>query len=150
MRIERMELLGVAVDDLDVAVETFRRAFGLTFHVYSPGSNYSLVDLRAGLEDSAPPVGGRIAMDASGCFELIEMPGAPEGFRNIHFRVDDIEEATLHAQAAGLAVVRDLRAGTVREVIFDGVGLHGIRLCFVQYDGPSFAEALAASPRPEV
>jgi catechol 2,3-dioxygenase-like lactoylglutathione lyase family enzyme len=146
MRIESMELLGVGVDDFDAAVKTFSGLLGLDFQVFTPGVDYELVDIGPVVEDDQPPVRGRIAMDATGFFEIIEMPGLREGFRNIHFRVDDIEAAIAHARKRGLRVVRDLRAGTVREVIFDGATLHGIRLCFVQYAGASFAAALAASP----
>ncbi len=146
MRIESMELLGVGVDDFDGALEMFSGLFGLEFQVFTPGLDYELVDLDLDAEDHQPPPRGRIAMDATGCFEIIEIPGAREGFRNIHFRVDDIDAAIAHAKARGLRVVRDLRAGNVREVIFDAATLHGIRLCFVQYEGASFAAALAASP----
>lgn len=146
MRIESMELLGVCVDDFDEALETFSRLFGLDFRVFRPGGDFELIDLDDRAIDDQPQPQGRIAMDSTGCFEIVEMPGAREGFRNIHFRVEDIEQAVAHAKACGLRVARDVRAGTVREVIFDATALHGIRVCFVQYEGGSFAEALTASP----
>jgi 4-hydroxyphenylpyruvate dioxygenase-like putative hemolysin len=45
-------------------------------------------------------------MDTSGCFELVEMPDVPEGVRNIHFRVDDVEAVTAHLREQGLRPVR--------------------------------------------
>jgi catechol 2,3-dioxygenase-like lactoylglutathione lyase family enzyme len=149
---ERMELLGVVVHDLDAAVARYTALFGLEFHVFTPGRDYRLTDT-PGAEvetDPAPslPAGCRLAMDTSGCFELVELAGAPEGVRNIHFRVDDIDSAAAHLTANGLRAVADLQAGTVREVLFDASGLNGVRLCIVQYEGRSFADALRASPAP--
>ena len=46
----------------------------------------------------------------------------------------------------GLTVVLDMRIGHAREVIFDSRELNGIRLCLLEYEGDSLAEALAASP----
>ncbi|WP_169566237.1 VOC family protein [Microbacterium luticocti] len=139
----------MAVTDLDAAVEKYSRLFGLNFHVFTPGDDYALEVIEEG-EDATPaiPAGGRIAMDTDGCFELVELPDTPEGVRNIHFRVDDVEAAKAHCLAEGLRVVRDLRAGAVREVIFERQDLNGVRVCIAAYEGPSFAEALAGSPRP--
>ena len=78
-------------------------------------------------------------------FELIEIPGADEGFRNIHFRVDDIEAAVAVLTGRGLRVVQDMRIGLAREVIFNSDDINGIRLCLLEYEGNSLAEALAAS-----
>ncbi len=149
MKIERMELQGITVHDLDAAVARYTELFGLTFHIFTPGVDYEFVDLLQGL-DHAPALSAttRLAMDTSGCFELVEMPGIPEGIRNIHFRVDDIDEATRHLTERGLTLIRDMKAGTVREVVFDADELNGMRLCLVEYEGPSFAEALLTSPRP--
>lgn len=149
MRIEAMELLGVVVADVDEAVATYSDRFGLDFRIFTPGVDYELVVMEVGDDPSpARAPGGRLAMDTSGCFELVEVPGAEPGVRNIHFRVDDMDAAKEHVRATGLRVVADLMAGTVREVIFDPRDGGGVRLCLVQYEGNSFAEALLASPRP--
>jgi catechol 2,3-dioxygenase-like lactoylglutathione lyase family enzyme len=95
--LEAIELLGIVVHDLDAAVARYSSLFGLEFHVFTPGRDYALREV-AGVGDTARA----LAMDTSGCFELIEMPGQPEGVRNIHFRVDDIEAATAHLTAQGL------------------------------------------------
>lgn len=145
MRIDSMELLGVCVEDFDGALSSFSALFGLDFRVFTPGVDYEIVDLDADVEDRQPPAAGRIALDTSGCFELVEMPGEHEGVRNIHFRVDDIDAALAHARSNGLRAVRDLRIGAVREVVFDSSALYGIRLCFLQYEGDSLAEAFSAA-----
>lgn len=149
MKIERMELLGVVVTDLDEAVERYTRVFGLEFRVFTPGESYPLVDAIE-INDAAAqiPAGGRIAMDTSGMFELIELPDEQPGFRNIHYRVDDIEAAKAHFIAEGLTVVRDLYAGPIREVIFDGSTFGGIRVCLMQYEGASFAEVATTGSAP--
>lgn len=149
MKITSMELLGIMVHDLDAAVARYSDLFGLEFHIFTPNVDYSYTWDEAGA-DTAPTLlaGARLAMDTDGLFELVEMPGADEGIRNIHYRVDDIDAAKAHFVARGLRVVKDLKAGTVREVIFDGRDLNGVRACLVHYEGPSFAAALLASPPP--
>lgn len=150
MDFTRLELMGVLVHDLDREVERYSRLFGLEFRTFVSGRDYALAR-RGGSgadADVTLPPSVRMAMDTSGCFELIELPGADEGVRNIHVRVDDIDAATDHLVAHGLSVVHDLEAGTAREVIFDSRDLNGVRLCLIAYEGPSLAEALAASPRP--
>lgn len=149
MRMTRMELLGVAVTDFDAAVQRFTSVFGLEFYTFTPTIDYALDVTEQGV-DTAPARAAteRIAMDTSGCFEIAEISDGPEGMRNIHFRVDDMDAAKAHVTNQGLRVVADMMAGTVREVIFDARDLHGLRLCLVAYDGPSFAAALRESPRP--
>jgi len=150
MRIEAMELLGWSVHDLDSAVARFTALLGLDFRIFEVGVDYEVATTSdTGTSSSAPlPQRLRIAVDATGCFELLEMPGIPEGFRNIHFRVDDMDAAVRHIVAQGLAPIQDLRAGVAREVIFDAVELYGVRLCLLEYPGESFRAALEDSPRP--
>lgn len=147
---ESMQLLGVVVDDLDVAVARYRELFGLDFVIFTSGVDYAVVPTStvAGVDHRPLAANSRIALDMSGTFELIEIPGAAEGFRNIHFRVSDAEAAMVTLQSRGLTVVRDVRIGLAREVIFDPDQLNNIRLCLLEYEGGSLAEALAASPRP--
>lgn len=149
MKIDRMEILGVVVNDLEEAVERYSRVFGVEFRVFTPGESYPLADAIA-INDAAAqiPSGGRIAMDTSGMFELIELKDQEPGFRNIHYRVDNIEEAKAHFIAEGMTVVRDLYAGPIREVIFDGDTFGGIRVCLMQYEGDSFAEVVTTGGTP--
>jgi catechol 2,3-dioxygenase-like lactoylglutathione lyase family enzyme len=147
--LEAMELVGVVVDDLDAAVARYRELFGLDFVVFTTGVDYEVRPRPIPVDDPQPlAANSRIALDTSGAFELIEIPGAAEGFRNIHFRVPDADVAVAVLEARGLTVIRDVRIGLAREVIFDSRELHGVRLCLLQYEGSSLAEALASSPRP--
>jgi catechol 2,3-dioxygenase-like lactoylglutathione lyase family enzyme len=148
-RLEGMQLLGVVVNDLDAAVARYGELFGLDFVVFTAGVDYEVTSRPTGVRDPHPlAANSRIALDTSGTLELIEIPGADEGFRNIHFRVTDAKAAVAVLEGRGLRVVRDMRIGLAREVIFDSLELNGIRLCLLEYDGNSLAEALAASPRP--
>jgi len=146
MRIEKMELMGIIVHKLDDAIAHYSKLFELDFTVLTPGVDYPLVDLSstANHEQTQIPAYGRIAIDTSNCLELIEMPDLPEGIRNIHFRVDDIEAATEQMVSRGLKVVMNVRAGNVREVIFDSADINNVRVCLVQYEGASFVAALKA------
>ncbi|GAB3119575.1 VOC family protein [Glaciibacter psychrotolerans] len=144
-----MPLLGITVHNFDAEVERYTALFGVTFHVFRAGIDYELRYAADPGTDTSPPLsdGLRIAVDTSDRFELVELPGAPEGFRNVHFRVDDIDAATAHFRQLGLVLAQEIWAGTAREVVFDASSLNGIRLCLLQFEGESFAEALAASPR---
>lgn len=147
---QAMPLLGVAVADLDEAVERYQRMFGVTFHVFTAGVDYVVEYANEAGIDTSPtlPSNPRIAVDTNDLFELVEMPGIPSGFRNMHLRVTDIDAATQHLTSSGLTIAQVITAGTAREVVFDASSLDGIRLCLMQFDGPSFAEAMAASPKP--
>lgn len=144
-----MPLIGIAVADLDSAVAEFTALFDLEFLTFTAGVDYPLSRTVSSEGDTAPPLPDkvRIAVDTRDTFELLELPDSPEGFRNVHLRVDDMSVALRHFRARGMEPIHDLRAGTAREVIFDSSDLHGIRLCLLQFEGESFAAALAASPR---
>jgi predicted enzyme related to lactoylglutathione lyase len=150
MRIDAMQLFGISVHDLDAEVKRYSALFGIEFKVFTAGVDYAMTTSVPPGEDRAPrlPANVRIAVDTSDCFELLEMPDIPEGCRNIHFRVDDMDAAVAHLVSHGLTVVQDIRAGDAREVIFDSSGTNGMRLCLLEYAGASFAAALAGSPRP--
>lgn len=145
-----MPLLGVCVHDLDSEVERYERLFGIEFLTFTAGVDYALRYDETGENDTAPklPDQLRLAVDTQDQFELVEIPGISEGFRNIHYRVDDIDTAAAHFKREGLVVAQVIQAGTVKEVVFDALHLNGIRLCLMQFEGPSFAQALAASPTP--
>lgn len=145
MQIDRMELVGLMVQDLDGAVETFTRAFGLQFREFTVNETlmFELLDTAQTDEVGLGP-GARIAMDTSNVIELIQAPTreVPEGFRNIHFKVQDIDSAAQEMRDKGFQMVSSVRAGGMREVIFEATGLHGMRLCLTEYDAPSMIEAM--------
>lgn len=103
MKIEAMELVGVVVNDLDSAVAKYGSLFGVEFRTFLAGVDYQLTDESAAPDASAqaPPDNVRIAMDTTGLFELIEIPGARQGFRNIHFRVKALEASPQTKQMLG-------------------------------------------------
>lgn len=146
MKIERMEYLGVVVDDLEVGVQRFSEVFGLDFDILDTEE----LDVRArdGVmpDAKAPQSGMRVAIDSSGAFELVEVAGANEGFRNVHFRVDSIDEAIDHLSSRGLHLVRQFVVGGMKEAIFAAEDLYGIRLCLLEYEGSSLASAMRAEP----
>lgn len=141
-----MPLVGIGVPDLESAVAEFSALFGIDFRVFTAGVDYELTAQPAEGADTAPtlPSHVRIAVDNKDTFEILELPDS-EGFRNIHARVDSMEEAISHCARHGLTPSQDLRAGIAREVIFDAAQFHGIRLCLLEFEGDSFSAALAAS-----
>lgn len=150
--LEPMPLVGVVVNDLNAAIEQYSKLFGLEFLTFVPGVDYALRYETDGAGDTSQelPQRMRLAFDTADCFELVEIPGSKQGVRNVHYRVDDMHAAVEHFNAQGLEPVQIVQAGLAREVIFDGTSLTGLRMCLLQYPGNSFAEALAASGRPEV
>lgn len=147
---ETMPLVGVLVHDLDATIAQYGKLFDLEFITFVAGVDYELhyESGREGDTSQQIPQQPRIAFDTKDQFEIIEMPDAPEGLRNVHYRVDDMDAALAHFAAQGLVPAQVIQAGTAKEVVFDSTGLSGLRLCLIEFEGPSFAEALAASPAP--
>ena len=155
--IERVEVLGVNVRDLPKAEELFSRLFGLDFKsIVLGGSDIATESIPLASGELTPDPNsvqaGKIplAIDAAGVLELIETPEGqqPNTVRNIHFKVADIEAAIAEMQANGVRVLGNLRTGGVREVIFHPDDLFGVRICFVQYSGPSMIESMLGDPAP--
>ena len=142
MKLERLEYVGVVVDDLEAGVQRFSDLFGLEFEIYDTAE----LDVRASdgvlPDEKAPQAGMRIAIDSKGAFEIVEAAGAEEGFRNVHLRVDDMDAAIEHLSSRGLRLVRHFYVGDMREAIFLGDDLYGIRVCLLEYEGPSLGAAM--------
>ncbi|WP_408899754.1 hypothetical protein ACJ5H2_22885 (plasmid) [Nocardioides sp. R1-1] len=144
-----MEYLGIVVDDLEAGVQRFSDLFDLEFEILN------IDDLEVRTTDGAIPDAQapqsrmRVAVDSSGFFELVEVAGADEGFRNIHFRVDSVEDAIAELSGRGLHLVRHFVVGQMREAIFASDDLFGLRVCLLEYAGPSLSAAMRAKG-PEV
>lgn len=142
MKVDRMEFVGVVVDDLEAGVERFSKVLGLDFEIIDT----TTLDVHATdgvvADARAPQSGMRVALDSSGVFELVEVAGMEEGFRNVHFRVDDMDEAVEELSSRGLHLVRQFVVGGMKESIFAAEDLYGIRLCLLEYEGTSLAEAM--------
>ncbi len=148
MRMERMEFLGVVVDDLEAGVRRFSEVFGLDFEILDMAElNVEVAD---GVmpDPKAPQSGMRVALDSSGFFELVEVAGMEEGFRNVHFRVDNMAEAIAHLSGTGLRLVRQFVVGGMKEAIFAAEDLYGIRVCLLEYAGSSLAAAMRSESSP--
>ena len=148
MQIDRMEIVGLMVQDLDRAKEAFARALGLTFREFTVNETLMFTELDAdGTDQRGLGAGARIAMDTSNFIELIQAPPAviaafAEGFRNIHIKVRNIDAAAQEMRDLGYTMVTNVQAGGMREVIFDATDLYGMRLCLTEYEAPSMIEAM--------
>ena len=149
--IERIEVQGVNVSDLPRAQELFSRLFGLEFKsivLGGPDIATEPVPLQSGelTPDPNSVQTGQVplAIDPTGVFELIQTPAGQQAdvVRNIHFKVADIDAAIAEMQANGIRVLGNIRCGGVREVIFHQEDLFGVRICFVEYSGPSMIESM--------
>ena len=144
MKLERMELVGLEVSDLDAAIVEFGDILGVDFVRIEFDENSQIEELPA---DEPPSMQGTrmsMAMDRAGYLELIQShpPTTHERVRNVHFKVDDIEEAIVEMRAKGYRLVGNVRIGRMREAIFGARELRGLRMCIVQYDGPSMIDAM--------
>ncbi|MBY4208097.1 VOC family protein [Rhodococcus fascians] len=146
MKMDRLEFIGVVVADLEEGVRRFSEVLGLEFDIVDT----TKLDVQAtdGVvpDERAPQSGMRVALDASGTFELVEVEGMEEGFRNVHFRVDDLEEAIATLSARGMRLVRQFVVGGMKEAIFAAEDLYGIRVCLLEYEGDSLGDAMRQAP----
>jgi len=144
MKLERMELVGLEVSDLDAAMQEFGDLLGVEFIRIEFDDTPVIEELPADEPPSAQGTRMSMAMDKNGYLELIQAhpPTTRERVRNIHFKVDDIEEAIVEMRAKGYRLVSNIRIGRMREAVWGAREAHGLRMCMVQYDGPSMIEAM--------
>lgn len=144
MKFERMELLGVMVQDLDKAMALFGDLFDLEFEQMVFPDDIHFEDLPVGDpgEELRPLDGFRCAFDSSGFFELIERPEGPEGVWSIHYKVSDLDEAKERFLAKGLRLVREFVLGDARELVFASDNAHGVRIALLEYEGERLTDAM--------
>lgn len=150
MKIERMEVVGVNVRDLQKATRLFSEILEVEFTDFAFGVDVDVESRPVDAKDakSLSFEGSRIAIDKAGFLELIQTDPAAEeeGFRNIHFKVPSLDEAKAELRSKGIRMIADTTVGNLREAIFHPDDLHGIRLCLIEYDAPSMIEALMQKP----
>ena len=147
MEIEKLELVAVDVKNRDQAVKLFSDLFGLTFTGY-----HELLDKGVKAEYRLTEHADRAyegtkrksSLDRTGIFEIVESdpPVEKEGLRAIHFKVADLEQAKAEMKEKGIRLTKEITVGGMKEVIFSPDDLHGIRLCFLEYDAPSLVDAM--------
>ena len=146
MKIEKMEVVGIDVHDVEKAARLFEDLLGIKFRHCRFGVDVVPKSSATQAADpAAPDINSiRLAIDTTGYLELVETrsTSAREGFRNVHFKVTDIEEAKSELKAKGIRLIADSQIGGLREAIFHPDDLHGIRLCLVQYDAASMIDAI--------
>lgn len=148
MNLERMEVIGLNVADIDTAIANFSRLLEVEFVRFEFCDDTPIERYPTDLGDTQQlsPRGTIVAMDRTGYVELIQTdpPIAEDGLRNIHFKVTDIEHALADLRAKGFRVVANMRIGGLREAVLDSSDLHGMRMCVVEYTAPSMIEAMLA------
>ena len=151
MKIERMEVVGINVKNLDQAIKVFSDILEVEFSDFRFGKDIQVQSLASDAADSATLSfdGTRIAIDPKGYLELIESTPATEqeGLRNVHFKVANLDDAKAEMKRKGIRMIADTRVGGLKEAIFHPDDLFGIRLCLIEYDAPSMIEALRQKPQ---
>lgn len=144
MKYERMELLGVMVQDLDKAMALFGDLFDLEFEqlVFPDDIDFEDIPVDEPGEVLRPLDGFRCAFDRSGFFELIERPEGPEGVWSLHYKVTDLDEAKARFLGKGLRLVREFVLGNARELVFASDNSHGLRICLLEYEGEVLTDAM--------
>lgn len=150
MDIERMEIVGINVKDVRKAQALFAELLGVEFREFELGVDVPMVSRGGEVADPSRLSAGatRVAIDTSGFIELIQTTPAAEteGFRNIHFKVRDMDAAMAKMRSMGIRMVADLTVGSLREVIYDPEQLYGIRLCLVEYAEDTLIDAVLTAP----
>ncbi|WP_269304223.1 VOC family protein [Aeromicrobium sp. HA] len=148
MKIERMELVGLEVNDLDAAMAEFSALLDTTFIRVDFGSPGLVRFFPADVSQEGSDASISVAMDRKGYLELIQThpPTSRERVRNIHFKVDDIDAAIAMMRSRGHRLVQNLQIGTMREAVFGARETRGLRMCLVQYDASSMIDAMLEAP----
>lgn len=140
MKVERMEVVGINVKNLDQAMKLFSEILEVEFSDFRFGQDIRVQSATMEAADAATLSfsGTRIAIDPKGYFELIETAPATEreGLRNVRFKVPNLEEAKVEMKRKGIRLIADTKVGGLKEAIFHPDDLHGIRLCLIEYDAP--------------
>lgn len=150
MDIERMEVQGINVKNLDEAMRFFSDLLGIEFVTWWEKIDRGVIKREVSYTEHADPnarAGTRkikAAMDRTGFLELIETepPTEKEGLNNIHFKVPDIEVAKAEMLKKGIRLVGDVHIGGMKEAIFLSDDLYNATICLVEYTAPSLADAL--------
>lgn len=142
MKIEKLEFVAVDVKNLKEAVKLWSDILGTTFIDLS-----DVRDERAITDNvvrTFEETERRCAIDRTGFIELIEStpPVEKEGLRTVVFKVSNLEQAKAEMQQKGIRIGADVKFGGAKEVIFNSADLNGVRLCFVDYDAPTFVDAM--------
>ena len=151
MKVEKIEVLGVIVPNLEEAIKLFSDIFETEFlnlgeigrgepksgELRKQGKvteDYSLKELTR----------AKVALDKTGLLYLIEMiaPPLPVGFRNIHLKVSDYEQAKAEMERKGIRLEGEMVMGGLKEAVYRSDDCYGIQLCLCEYDAPSLVEAM--------
>lgn len=142
MDVEKIEILGFNVRDLDEAIRKFSDVLGTTFHTF--GDEAQTVESQL---SSYQGVKARAAIDRRGFIELVQSTPSVEkdAVRNIHFKVPNVDDAVKEMILKGYRLIDVVTIGGLKEAIFDPEDFCGIRLCFVEYDEPTLVDAMLAA-----
>jgi catechol 2,3-dioxygenase-like lactoylglutathione lyase family enzyme len=123
MRIEKIDRVVFGVKDLDAETRFLSNLLDLRFDRLTP----------------EPVVRGRklaVTISTLG-IELHEVPPSEsEGFRRLHLKVTDVEEAKADMERKGIRIDNQIIIGGLRELLLNEHDCHGIRIGLIGYDVP--------------
>ena len=142
MKIEKLEFVAVDVKNLDEAVKLWSDILGTTF--------IDLADVRderaitEAADRTFEEAKQRCAVEQTGFIELIEStpPVEKEGLRTLVLKVSNLEQAKAEMKQKGIRIAADKQFAGAKEVIFNAADLNGVRLCLVDYEAPTFVDAM--------
>ena len=147
MQIEKLEILGFDVTDLEEAMQKFSQVLGIEFHDFGAGQELNTRKALSEHSDAAyENARARAAIDRRGFIELVESdpPVGKSAVRNIHFKVPDLDAAVTEMEQKGYRLVKRIEIGGLDEAVFHPDDFYGIRLCFVEYEQPTLVDAMLA------
>lgn len=158
MKVEKLEFVVIEVKNVDEAAKRFSDIFGTTFvpaftnieeqwkregKPEKPDKPYWVHTLTEHA-DHAFESELKIRIDKKGTMELVESvpPSGREGLRAVLFKVPNIEEAKAELEQKGIRLVAEAKCGNVKEAIFHSDDLYGVRLCLIEHDASTAADAI--------
>ena len=123
MRIEAIDRVVFGVRDVEAEVSFLSHLLDLRFDHLTP----------------KPVVKGRrltVAVSTSGIELHNVSPSESEGFRRLHLKVTNLEEAKADMERKGIRIDHEIIVGGLRELLLNEHDCHGIRIGLIGYDVP--------------
>lgn len=141
MKVEKMEVLAIAVPNLERTVALCSKLFGIDIEIQAFPDD-SVIDPVFIPANSGWDKRSRLAIDKTGFFELVDLKGGAAGVRNVHLKVADLDSAKLEMADAGARLLLEVKIRNLREAVYELDDFPGLKFVLVEYDAPTLEEAM--------
>lgn len=125
MKIEKLDHIHIAVEDLEKTAEFFSDLFETSF-------SETITDPDVEVKAKIDPLGLELLEPTNGAIgKFLESEG--EGIQALSFKVADLEEAVEEAESKGIRKVGEMETGNVKEVQLHPKDTHGVMIELCEY-----------------